>query len=53
MAKVECVIVQAQLLVDGGLRAQDVCVLAYYTKQVFWIRNILRQKKLSQVSWWW
>ncbi len=41
---------QAQLLTDGGLRGQDICVLAYYSKQVHWIRHILRQKKLSQVS---
>lgn len=46
-----CVLsVQAKLLTEGGLRDRDICVLAYYSKQVHWIRNILRQKRLGQVS---
>ena len=41
---------QAKLLSDGGLNAQDICVLAYYSKQVYLIRTLLRKNKLSQVS---
>lgn len=40
---------QAKLLADGGLRQQDVCVLAYYSKQVQRIRTVLRHKKLNEV----
>lgn len=46
----KCFRFQAQLLIDGGLRGQDICVLTYYSKQVQWIRSILRQKKQAQVS---
>ena len=41
---------QAMMLVGGGVRPQDVCVLAYYTKQVQRVRNNLRKKGLGQVS---
>lgn len=42
--------IQAQLLAAGGLRPRDICVLAYYNKQVRQIRAVMRQKKLGQVS---
>lgn len=41
--------VQAKLLADGGLRPQDICVLAYYSKQVHRMRTVLRGHKLGQV----
>ena len=43
-------LLQVQLLVAGGLKGEDVCVLAYYSKQVWRIRNFLRLKRLNTVS---
>ena len=41
--------VQVKQLVTKGLRAEQVCVLSYYSKQVQRIRSVLRQHNLSQV----
>ena len=41
---------QVKLLVTGGLRPDEVCVLAYYQKQVTRIRHLLRNERLGQVS---
>ena len=40
---------QVQMLVSRGLQPEHICVLAYYSKQVIWIRNLLHQKRLSKV----
>lgn len=43
-------VVQAKLLVAGGLKPRDVCVLAHYSKQVQQIRTVMRQNMLGEVS---
>jgi len=40
---------QVQMLVSRGLQPEHICVLAYYSKQVIWIGNLLHQKRLSKV----
>ena len=42
--------VQVEVLVDGGLQLDEVCVLTYYMKQLQLIKSALRQKSLHQAS---